>query len=192
MTQMPLGGLPYLLPKIVLSDPFGPSPLVTDLSIRDPGLFALASERGPAPTCFATGDLPPFLASGVDPQVLTNLPYHWRHAAASEANPAVVLAWIEDAAQNRERFAQADGKAHHGLMDYQARMEGWVAGLRTPATSLEDAEYPSGWQTPRMRAARDNQAQEPTGGSFTVPNPSQPLPGIDRAYGTEGPRWTRE
>lgn len=153
MTQIPLGGLPYVLPKFLMVDVYGPNPLIADLSVRNQPLFELASERAPAPTLFATGDLPPFTASGVDPQLLGTLPYNWRHAAASESSPATVLAWLEEAAQDPAAFTNADGKQHPGLEDYQARVQVWVAGLKTPDVTFEEAGYPVGWQTPRMRAA---------------------------------------
>ena len=145
--------LPYGAPQVVLSDPYGPSPLVTDLSIRNRALFDLASERGPAPTLFATGDLPPFTTSGVDPSILEGLPYHWRHAAAYESDRSVVLDWLEQVAQDRDAFGRAGGRQHPGLLEYQVRMERWVAGLSTPDLPFEDASYPTQWQTPRMTAA---------------------------------------
>lgn len=153
--------LPYELPRKIMSDAYGPSPLVTDLSVRRPSLFEMASERADAPTLFATGDLPPFTASGMDPALLHRLPYHWRHAAASNPDGAEVLSWLEKAVQDPEVYGSADdGQPHPGLMDYRARMERWAGGLRAPDVTREDATYPDTYRTPRMQAAAaDREAQ---------------------------------
>jgi hypothetical protein len=154
--------LPYLLPRTLTTDPYGPSPLVTDLSVTNPLMFKAASERGPAPTLFATGDLPPFTASGVDPQLLTGLPYNWRHAAASSSDPALVLAWLEQCAQDHDAYGRAGDQPHPGLMDYRMRMESWVDRLVVPDLDPSEATYPDAWTAnDRARAARaDLAAQE--------------------------------
>lgn len=152
--------LPYYLPRALMVDAFGPNPLVTDLEARRPKLAKMAKDRGPAPTLFATGNLPPFTASGVDPDLLKGLPYNWRHAAASEPDRTVVLAWLEQCAMDRAAFtAGVDAKAHVGLLDYQARMEGWTHGLLEPDVSIEEATYPDAFKSPAMRRADAAQAQ---------------------------------
>jgi hypothetical protein len=135
------------------ADPYGPSPLVTDLSIRNRALFELASERSPAPTLFASGgDLPPFTASGVEPELLNRLPYAMRHAAASEASAGWVLNLIEQVASDPVRMGRGE-ITHPGLDEYRMRMDTWVRGLKTPEVPFAEADYPDQWKTPRMRAA---------------------------------------
>lgn len=59
-------------------------------------------ERQPArsATVFASGDLPPFTASGVDPQMLRDLPPSVRRAVAAEPDAARVLRVVEYVARN--------------------------------------------------------------------------------------------
>lgn len=60
-----------------------------------------AVERQPAAPAkvFSTGDLPPFTASGVDPQMLRDLPAVVRRAVAAEPDLGRVLRVIECAAR---------------------------------------------------------------------------------------------
>lgn len=46
------------------------NPLVVAVASSNPRAYADASARGPPPTLFAGGDLPPFTASGLDPNML--------------------------------------------------------------------------------------------------------------------------
>jgi hypothetical protein len=133
------------------SDPYGPNPLVTDLSIRNQTLFELASARATAPTLFASGDLPPFTASGVDPQVLTRLPFTMRHAAAAERDAGKVLALVEECAGDPSRMGRGVMN-HPGMDEYRERMNHWISGLKIPDVPLGEATYPDQWKTPSMRA----------------------------------------
>lgn len=143
---MTLSGIGYTPPKAIQVDPYGPNPLVTDLSARNPALFKVASDRSPAPTLFATGDLPPFTASGVDPQLLQGLPYNWRHNAASETDPVKVLAMLEQSAQDPGNTA-TEAMPAYGFLDYQVRIERWTSGLTTPDVTMDDAAYPDSFWT---------------------------------------------
>lgn len=61
---------------------------------------AVERSAAPTPTVFASGDLPPFTASGVDPQMLRGLPPLVRRAAAAEPDAARVLRVVEYVAQH--------------------------------------------------------------------------------------------
>src|SRR5437868_3278013 len=55
--------------------PWSANPVIDGLKAKNPDLFALAVKvDGPPPTLFESGDLPPFVASGIDPQFLMRLP----------------------------------------------------------------------------------------------------------------------
>ncbi|MCD4525235.1 hypothetical protein [Nocardioides sp. cx-173] len=136
-------------------DTYGPNPYVTDLSASYPGVFGAATERQAAPTLFAGGDLPPFTASGLSPEMLKELPFTMRHAAASERDTAKLLDWIERAVAEHERvkYAVLD---HPGLAAYRDRVNAWVNGLNPDELRRSqpgEAVYPQSFQSPRMRAA---------------------------------------
>lgn len=77
-------------------DPWSANPLLDDAEQAHPALVDLARKtNGDPPSMFESGDLPPFTASGVDPQHLTRLPFRTRHAAATEPSPAAVLKMVE-------------------------------------------------------------------------------------------------
>lgn len=73
---------------------------------------------------FESGDLPPFTASGVDPQVLMRLPWRFRHAAAMDRDPARVLA-------EQHGYDSTAELPCTGLEDYIARFRGWLRGSWT-------------------------------------------------------------
>jgi hypothetical protein len=136
-------------------DTYGPNPYVADLSGTHPGVFTAASQRQSAPTLFAGGDLPPFTASGLKPEVLVDLPFTMRHAAASERDTTKLLDWVERAVAEREqmKYGVLD---HPGLAAYRDRVNIWVNGLNPDELSpLQpgEAAYPQSFQSPRMRAA---------------------------------------
>ena len=137
------------------TDTYGPNPYVTDLSARSIGVFEAASERQAAPTLFAGGDLPPFTASGLKPEILTDLPFTMRHAAASEQSTTKLLDWVERAVAERESTKYVTLE-HPGLEAYRERVNAWVKGLN-PDRLHRDVEgvlaYPEAFQSPRMRAA---------------------------------------
>jgi hypothetical protein len=134
-------------------DPFGPNPYVTDLSSTHPGVFEAASQRQAAPTLFAGGDLPPFTASGLNPEMLERLPFTMRHAAASERDTSKLLDWIERAVSEREQM-QHVVLDHPGLFAYRDRVNAWINGLNPDELSVTGSlGYPPSFQSPRMRAA---------------------------------------
>jgi hypothetical protein len=120
----------------VTIDPWAPNPLLDDLRQSQPANFAAASAEAPAPTLFESGDLPPFTASGVDPQQLVRLPYTLRHAAAGTSDPAVLLGYVEDYGNDPTAVLP-----HQGLESYKARLSRWAGGFdKPPAPQMSDEE----------------------------------------------------
>jgi len=128
-------------------DPWAANPLLDDAEQSAPALVNVARERnGEPPTMFSTGDLPLFLASGVDPQYLRYLPYLTRHAAAQEPNSAMVLSYVERFSSEPDALIESEG-----LADYRNRFRGWLRGVWTnpnfagpdaeQATAADDAMY---------------------------------------------------
>ncbi len=111
---------------VVQLDPYGRNPLVDDLRQSVPAAYALAMREGPPPTLFASGDLPPFCASGIDPQMLAKVPWFLRHEAAAGTNPGTVLAMIEDTATDPDGHLFESRTA--GATEYVARMHAWASG----------------------------------------------------------------
>ena len=62
---------------------FAANPLHAAMKRIKPGLVAAAEQEGPPPKLFGDSDLPPFTASGLDPQVLARHPWPIRQAMAS-------------------------------------------------------------------------------------------------------------
>ena len=115
--------------KTVMVDPWAVNPLLDDASQAIPATVAAAvAGNGDAPTMFESGDLPPFLASGVDPQVLMRLPYQVRHLAASEPSAAQVLALVEKYSNHDDIIGEP---ASAGLGAYIGRFRDWLAGKWT-------------------------------------------------------------
>ncbi len=63
------------------------NPLVA-AAMRDRPNRIAARATDPVPTLFASGDLPPFTASGIDPNVLLQVPWQARHPVAAAATQA--------------------------------------------------------------------------------------------------------
>lgn len=120
-----------------MADPYAANPALDDLRASSPAAVQAAMASGePVPTLFATGDVPPFTASGNDPRHLLRLPWQLRHAAAradqrewarlfSEYSKGVpdadVAATFEPAAQD-----SANG-------DYIGRVQRWAAYAGSPS-----------------------------------------------------------
>ncbi len=117
-------------------DPWSPNPLLDDAKQAQPALVDLARKtNGDPPSMFESGDLPPFTASGVDPQHLTRLPFRTRHAAATEPSPAAVLRMVETHGPDPDAQAPSPG-----LDEYRNRMSGWLRGTWTnPNAQTVDA-----------------------------------------------------
>jgi hypothetical protein len=123
--------------KTVTVDPWATNPLLDDATQVAPATVQAATvSQGEAPKMFSGGasDLPPFLASGVDPQVLIRLPYQLRHQAAMEADPAKVLDLLENQGHSDVVMGQP---AAAGLADYTGRMHDWLAGKWTNPAHAE-------------------------------------------------------
>jgi hypothetical protein len=106
------------------------NPLVAELARSQPALFAVASAEGPPPTLFASGDLPPFVASG-DERVraaLPRIPWQARHAVAGERDGARALAIVEDVSGPAGDVAADAYAGHPGVGAYQDRVRAWARG----------------------------------------------------------------
>lgn len=107
------------------------NPLLEEAQQVVPYLHAPAARSGqPAPTLFASGDLPPFTASGVEPEALLQLPWHARHWAAAQTDRSDVLRAVEHYAEyDDDLFGEF---AHQGAQDYVDRVNAWLHGARAP------------------------------------------------------------
>lgn len=104
------------------------NPVLASIAANQRNTYAAATAHNPQPpTLFESGDLPPFCASGVDPAVLTDVPWQARHRIAAEPDRAEVLAMIEE-------VSGEDGPAMAGMLyghdldnkAYVARVERWA------------------------------------------------------------------
>jgi hypothetical protein len=111
-------------------DPHALNPLLEIETRNRPNLVEIAKTEAPVPTMWATGDLPPFTASGIDPEMLRYVPWQARHAAAAEPDKAKVLGMID----NFQGAAEQDiiEVEHEGLAAYRVRMQRWMAGFDKP------------------------------------------------------------
>jgi hypothetical protein len=123
----------------VALDPFDRNPLVADARQAVPGTYQAALRDGPAPTLFAGSDLPLWLGSGGDPQLLLQLPWQARHAAARadgqelaglveaytgpEAATLALMAWGPTGTRGPEG-------TDDGNLDYFIRVQAWLKGPR--------------------------------------------------------------
>jgi hypothetical protein len=115
------------------------NPLLEIETQNRPNLVNLAKSEAPAPTMWATGDLPPFTVSGLDPEMLRYVPWQARHAAAAEPDKAKVLKMIENNPETVEQ--ETTLQEHEGLAAYRQRMQRWLAGHDKPKDSgLTEAE----------------------------------------------------
>lgn len=138
--------------KTVRVDEFGRNPLAEDIRQASPEVYAESvTDSGPPPTLFEAGDLPLFTASGIDPQLLLQLPWSVRHPAArADAGEAQRL--FERFGGDPEAAAD-DGRAtywsHEGNDEYRARLERWASGLmkkdsgRQPVGLTVDPDAPA-------------------------------------------------
>ena len=107
-------------------DAHGVNPLAEDYRQVNAGTYQVAENKaGPPPKMFAggTADLPPFLASGLNPQLLLQLPYTARHAAAAEPDVAKVHAIFEQSSEDPHLIV-----AHEGLNAAVGRVRAWASG----------------------------------------------------------------
>jgi len=126
------------------ADPYGANPLAEEMKARDPLRYEAVAAVKQSPKLFAggTADVPPFTASGIDPQLLLRLPVGIRHAAAANPDITQVHAWFENYIDQPD--AEID---HDGLRAAKLRMAHWLANTdldtRTPEQRQADdaAEY---------------------------------------------------
>jgi len=107
---------------------WSPNPIVAAARSREPRAAAAASTKRAAPTLFAGGDLPPFTASGVDPQVLLQVPWLARHPVAAAGTTAEAYKLLQDySGPDAEVRAAMDCSGHPANRDYQRQAENWLA-----------------------------------------------------------------
>jgi hypothetical protein len=164
-------------------DPWSVNPLLDDAKQAVPSAVDLATvSNGDPPTCFESGDLPPFTASGVDPANLGLLPWRVRHAAATERDSARVFALLERYRHDDVVMDAADTSP--GLEQYVGRFRDWLAGkwtnpdfARADPAQVEAAE---GDFFDAMFGAADT-AQQARIAAVNAANPPLPRTAADRA-----------
>jgi hypothetical protein len=115
------------------------NPALAELQARGEYRAALAVNPSP-PTLFASGDLPPFTASGLDPAILANVPWYSRHALAAEGDRGKALDMYERLTGPEAVVAAADYQNHQGNSEYQSRVLGWaMAGADRLEEQQEEA-----------------------------------------------------
>lgn len=117
------------------------NPVAAAIGRRHPQQVAAALATGvPEPTLFATGELPPFTVSGVDAQVLNDVPWQARPAVAEAATPSAAYELVQ-------RYTGPGGEdlaaAECGVVaeDYEKRYYAWMAASATDA-EVYDALFP--------------------------------------------------
>lgn len=123
--------------KVVEVDLFAPNALLLEAEQAVPEVYELAMAEAAPPTLFNTGDLPPFTASGLDPQVLNGLPWTARHYAASSESKAEVLQMVEDYAEFGDGASILANHEHNGRTAYENRMKTWLIGPPADEPTLD-------------------------------------------------------
>lgn len=112
----------------VTVDVTGLNPLLEDAAQSHP-CYPLAIQEAEPPTVFNSGNLPPFTASGLPPEVLLELPWQVRHYAASAESKATVLDMVERFADHPQAVRGLDDEyGSQGADDYLNRMKAWLIG----------------------------------------------------------------
>lgn len=129
------------------SGPFALNPLAEEARASRPKAHAAAMTEGPKPSLFVSGDLPVYMVSGADPQLLLKLPWQARHPAAR--------ATASELADMFETYGGPDGPLgaelelgnHPENLAYADRVKRWVEGPpydwtveRSPARQAADEE----------------------------------------------------
>ncbi len=110
---------------------FPADPVGAELRARNPELANRAA-RGdtPEPTLFSTGDLPPFCASGIDPQALLQVPWQARPAVASAPTQAKAYELVQTySGPDAENLAAWDFRDVE--KNYRNRYNDWLADAMT-------------------------------------------------------------
>jgi hypothetical protein len=122
----------------VLVDPWAVNLLADDWAASNPWTNAQAVSEGPPPKMFSGGssDLPAFTSSGIDPQLLLQVPGYCRHAIAAEPDRSAALAAFEE--HSSDPYAIM---SHPGLTAAIARVRTWAAGSAwDPLAALRASE----------------------------------------------------
>jgi hypothetical protein len=137
-------------------DLYAPNPLLAQLRRTRPALVAAAMLEDPdPPELFGSSPLPPFTASGLDPQVLASLPWPLRR-------PAAAMAKLRDVYSLVEKYADAD-TAPMALVDlatarpnagYVSAMSLWLQGKGEGPATRGPEDQPRHPTTGQYTAAR--------------------------------------
>jgi len=116
----------------VLVDPWAVNLLADDMAASNAFAYSIAITEGPPPKMFTGGssDLPLFCSSGLDPQLLLQVPALTRHYVAAEPNLAIVQSIFE--ASSTDPYAVY---ASDGLEAARTRMTSWASG--TPKSGVD-------------------------------------------------------
>lgn len=120
----------------VTVDEYGSNPLLDDVRQALPAIYATETREGQAPSLFETGDLPLFTTSGIEPSLLSRLPWPARHPAARAERAMVSQIFesyatagsVEDAA-DKAAMAWLDFGGDSGNRDYYDRVTRWASGV---------------------------------------------------------------
>jgi hypothetical protein len=120
------------------------NPLVDSVLEASRTMYQNALNVAEPPTLFNSGDLPAATVSGIDPQLLLDVPWQARHAVAAARTQAEAAELIELAsgpdADETIRMFELD--RHEGNRAYQSRVDKWVTdGLKYEADRIENAKY---------------------------------------------------
>ena len=104
-------------------DPWAANALADDLAASNPWTFQQAVSEAPVPKMFANGtaDIPIFTASGIDPNLLLQMPYGTRHYLAAASDRGEVMAAFERDSTNAYAMY-----GHDGLTAAIARLRTWA------------------------------------------------------------------
>lgn len=114
----------------------------------------------PAPTLFASGDLPSFTASGIPPAALLDVPTMARHAMAAASTPAEAYAIASECnGPGGTDIAQMSYSNHDGNQDYEQRVQHWQTASMSDA-QLYNSIMPGAADEQRRRDAVGLSAEE--------------------------------
>lgn len=91
---------------------------------------AAAQAKMPRPTLFATGDVPVFCASGIDPAALLQVPWQARYAVASAPTSEAAFRLVQMYAGDPVAAADDFGSSEP-VVDYAGRVQAWAASGMT-------------------------------------------------------------
>jgi hypothetical protein len=104
------------------------NPLVDEAQAAGMDVAATVARTRPAPTLFASGDLPAFTLSGVDPHRLLEVPWQARHAIATTTDQARAEQLLDEYADDPDGMgASFDFDDHAANLNYRRRVDAWLA-----------------------------------------------------------------